>query len=103
MGLMDIFSKKKVAKWDNFLKGVDYIEAREAIRCMFDMMADKEKTTGEGYAIKKTNLDALDPFMKNPCFDTALKFLNETDGAFAQIFDNSKHIKLFSSDPFGKK
>jgi hypothetical protein len=53
---------------------------------------------GGSYCLKQNDLDALVPYMDNPCYETALNFLEVTDGTFAEVFETSKHRKLFSSD-----
>jgi len=98
MGLPDRISGKKKGKWEQFLDGVDYIAARETIRDLIKFTAEKGEREGGSYYVKQTHLDALDPFMENPCYETALNFLKITDGTFADVFENSKHRKLFSSD-----
>lgn len=63
--------------WELKLTGIDYLEARNQIAYMFALFKDEAKQKGGEYVYKEELINVLEPFMNNPCFDTAVKLLEQ--------------------------
>jgi len=83
MGL-DRISGKKKGKWEQFLEGVDYLETWAALYFIIDFAVKGGERAGGSYCLKQKDLDALVPYMENPCYETALNLLEVTDGTLAE-------------------
>lgn len=78
------------------LKGVDYWEAKNQIAYSFALAKDEaQKNRGE-YVYHPDLIKALEPFMSNPCFDTAVNLLKQFP-TFATCFLDPKINRVYPS------
>jgi hypothetical protein len=75
--------------WEAKLKGANFQWVRDLV-LMFQMAENEAKARGGNYAFKTEHLDALRPFMANPCLQTAISLLEEEPSVWT-LFERSKN------------
>ena len=88
--------------WMIKLEGADFQWAKETIAMMFQIADEEANKKGQTVVYKNDYLDALRPFMENPCLQTAVAIFDTNPSLWSvlgNVFEKSKNSLTLSSMP----